>query len=66
MGWKRDFHYSTALAMMGDALCMREAYVQGADYYMQAMQEMEKHVGKSNAYLESKSVISRRNIMPRK
>ena len=49
---KRDFHYSTALAMMGDALCMREAYVQGADYYMQAMQEMEKHVGKSNAYLE--------------
>lgn len=48
---KRDYHYSTALAAMGDALCMREAYVQGADYYAQAMQEMEKHVGKTDAYL---------------
>ena len=63
---KRDFHYSTALAMMGDALCMREAYVQGADYYMQAMQEMEKHVGKSNAYLEIEERYKQRNIMPRK
>lgn len=49
---KRDYHYSTALAAMGDALCMREAYVQGADYYMQAMQELEKHVGKSDAYIQ--------------
>lgn len=49
---KRDYHYSTALATMGDALCMREAYVQGADYYAQAMQEMKKHVGKTDAYLQ--------------
>lgn len=49
---KRDFHYSTALAAMGDALCMRESYVQGADYYAQAMQEMEKHVGRNDAYLQ--------------
>lgn len=49
---KRDYHYSTALATMGDALCMREAYLQGADYYLQAMQEMQKHVGKTDAYLQ--------------
>ncbi len=49
---KRDYHYGTALSLMGDALCMREAYAEAQDYYQRAMQEMEKHVGKSDAYLK--------------
>lgn len=47
---KRDFHYSAALSAMGDALYLKEDYVQAAGYYAQAMEELEKHVGKTEAY----------------
>lgn len=47
---KRDFHYSAALCAMGDALFMHKDYVQAAGYYKQAMEELEKHVGKTENY----------------
>lgn len=47
---KRDFHYSAALSTMGDALFLKEDYVPAAKYYAQALEELEKHVGKTEAY----------------
>lgn len=52
---KRDYHYSEALTAMGDALSMKEDYVQAAGYYEQAMQEIEKHVGQTDAYMQIKA-----------
>lgn len=47
---ERDFHYSGALSAMGDALYLKEDYVHAAEYYKRAMDEIEKHVGQTDAY----------------
>ena len=47
----RDFHYSGALAAMGDALYFKKQYDKSALYYEKAMKEIEKHVGKTDAYV---------------
>lgn len=46
----QDFHYSAALSAMGDALYMKENYEGAAQYYDKARKELEKHVGKTDAY----------------
>lgn len=46
----RDFHYSAALSAMGDAMYIREKYVDAATFYKKSMQELEKHVGKTESY----------------
>ena len=46
----RDFHYSAALSAMGDAMFIKEKYVDAATFYKKAMQELEKHVGKTESY----------------
>lgn len=50
----RDFHYSAALSAMGDALYIAGEYEEGASYYEHALKELEKHVGKSDAYYRVK------------
>lgn len=46
----KDFHYSAALAAMGDALYIKGNYGSASKYYSRAMVELEKHVGKTDAY----------------
>lgn len=46
----KDFHYSAALSAMGDACYMKKRYEMAAEYYKRAMAELEKHVGKTEAY----------------
>ena len=46
----RDFHYSAALSAMGDACYLKARYEEAAEYYRRALQELEKHVGKTEAY----------------
>ncbi|MDD6328461.1 MAG: DUF4125 family protein [Lachnospiraceae bacterium] len=46
----RDFHYGAALAAMGDALFMGDSFGEAAAYYKRAMDELMKHVGKTEAY----------------
>lgn len=46
----KDFHYSAALAAMGDAIYMKADYIGATRYYGRAMAELEKHVGRTEAY----------------
>ena len=46
----RDFHYSAALSAMGDAMFIKEKYIDAATFYKKAMQELERHVGKTENY----------------
>ncbi len=46
----RDFHYSGALAAMGDAYFIKDEYEEAIIYYERALEEIEKHVGKTDAY----------------
>ncbi|CVI66939.1 Tetratricopeptide repeat protein [Clostridiales bacterium CHKCI001] len=46
----QNFHYSAALSAMGDALYMKENYRESVQYYNKAMKELERHVGKTDAY----------------
>lgn len=46
----RDFHYSGALAAMGDLLFQKEEYNKAKTYYEQAMSELDKNVGHTEAY----------------
>lgn len=46
----RDFHYSAALSAMGDALYMHGEYAEASEYYRKSMDELEKHVGRTEAY----------------
>lgn len=46
----RDFHYSGALSAMGDALYIKKDYSYAMEFYKKAMWEIEKHVGKTEAY----------------
>ena len=45
-----DFHYSAALAAMGDILFSEEKYAEAADYYEAALSEIELHMGRNNFY----------------
>lgn len=46
----KDFHYGAALVAMGDACAYKEEYTTAAAYYKKGMQEIEKHVGKTDNY----------------
>ncbi|MBQ8413548.1 MAG: DUF4037 domain-containing protein, partial [Lachnospiraceae bacterium] len=46
----RDFHYSGALSAMGDALYIKKDYEYALEFYKKAMEEIDKHVGKTEAY----------------
>lgn len=46
----QDMHYSGVLAAMGDALYLDRRYGEAAEYYAKAMKELEKHVGRTEAY----------------
>lgn len=45
-----DFHYSAALSAMGDAKYLSNDLFAAADYYEKAMAELEKQVGRTEAY----------------
>lgn len=45
-----DFHYSAALAAMGDILFNEEKYAEAAEYYEAALSEIELHMGRNNFY----------------
>lgn len=45
-----DFHYSAALAAMGDILFSEEKYAEAAEYYEAALSEIELHMGRNNFY----------------
>lgn len=46
----KDFHYGAALAAMGDAHFGKKEYENAAQYYRRGMNEIEKHVGKTDNY----------------
>ncbi|MBQ9278097.1 MAG: DUF4125 family protein [Lachnospiraceae bacterium] len=46
----RDFHYSAALSAMGDVLYYKNKFTEAAEYYGRALEETERHVGKTDAY----------------
>ena len=46
----RDFHYSGALSAMGDALYIKKDYEYAIEFYKKAMEEIERHVGQTEAY----------------
>lgn len=45
-----DFHYGAVLVAMGDAYCFKQDYEQAAKYYKLGMEEIEKHVGRTENY----------------
>ncbi len=45
-----DFHYGAALVAMGDAHFSKQEYMDAAQYYQRGMNEIEKHVGKTDNY----------------
>lgn len=46
----KDFHYGAALVAMGDAHFSKKDYSKAAKYYQLGMNEIEKHVGKTDNY----------------
>ncbi len=46
----RDMHYSAALSTKGDAMMLIHEYAEAANYFKRAMEEVEKHVGRTEAY----------------
>ena len=47
----KDFHYGAALVAMGDAHVNKQNYHEAAEYYQRGMNEIEKHVGKTDNYM---------------
>lgn len=47
---EKDFHYSAAMAAMGQAYVTMERYPEAKECYRTALIEQEKHCGKSEAY----------------
>lgn len=45
-----DFHYSAALAAMGDSAFKKKDHVKAAEYYEAALSEIELHMGRNNFY----------------
>lgn len=46
----RDYHYGAALSTMGNALYLDGRYRDSASYYKRAMDELHKHMGKSDMW----------------
>ena len=46
-GENTDFHYSAALDAFGDACRLDGEAERAAEYYARAMEELEKHVGRT-------------------
>lgn len=46
-----DFHYGAALVAMGDAYSYKKEFDQALHFYERGMQEIEKHVGKTENYM---------------
>lgn len=46
----KDFHYSAALAAMGDAYYGEKDYINASAYYQKALLELYKHVGRNKNY----------------
>lgn len=46
----RDFHYSAALAAMGDACSYTGDYLKALEYYEKCLHEIEKHTGRNANY----------------
>ena len=47
---ERDFHYGAALSAMGELQFRKENYTDAKNYYQKALEELEKHVGKTEYY----------------
>ena len=45
-----DFHYNAALSAMGDAKFLAGDYENAVSYYERSMEELEKHVGRTDNY----------------
>ena len=52
-----DRHYGAALAAMGACLYEKEEYEKAGDYYRQAMELVERGIGKTNAYYRLKEHV---------
>ena len=46
----KDFHYGAALVAMGDAKAYIQSFKEAAQYYKRGMEELEKHVGRTQNY----------------
>ncbi len=46
----KDFHYGAALVAMGDACRYQKELKKAAEYYEKGLQEIEKHVGRTDNY----------------
>ena len=46
----KDFHYGAVLVAMGDAYSFKKDYANAASYYEKGLDEIEKHVGKTDNY----------------
>jgi len=46
----KDFHYGAALVAMGDAYFSKKDYQHASEFYKRGMNEIEKHVGKTDNY----------------
>lgn len=47
---ERDFHYGAALSAMGELQFLKQQYEESKKYYQKALEELEKHVGKTEYY----------------
>lgn len=47
---EKDYHYSAALSAMGEIQYKKSAFEQAVSYYEEALKEIEKHVGRTQAY----------------
>ena len=47
---EKDYHYSAALGTMGQIKYKKGAYQEAADCFLKAMEEVEKHLGRTQAY----------------
>lgn len=47
---ERDFHYGAALSVMGELQFRKQQYEEALYYYKRALEELEKHVGKTEYY----------------
>ena len=47
---EQDFHYGAALSVMGELQFGKRQYEESLKYYQRALEELEKHVGKTEYY----------------
>lgn len=47
---EQDFHYGAALSVMGELQFQKQQYEESKRYYQKALEELEKHVGKTEYY----------------